>query len=206
MKAVIFARVSSKKQEYDRQISDLQQVVKIRGYNLVEIITEKVSGSKRTEGRPAFQKLLTLARAGAIDNVLVTEVTRLGRNTREVVNAVEDLIEAGTNIYIHNYNLDTIVKGKRNPVAQFLTTILIEVGRLEREFMIERTRSGLAQARREGKKLGRPFGTVKPINQFLDESKNKRAAKLLRKGRSIREVSAVAGISINTVLKVKRHL
>jgi DNA invertase Pin-like site-specific DNA recombinase len=204
MNAVIFVRVSSKKQEYERQISDLQQVVKLRDYNLVEIITEKISGAKRTASRPAFQKLLALAKAGAIENVLVTEVTRLGRNTREVVNAIEDLIEVGVNIYIHNYKLDTIVNGKRNPIAQFLTTILAEVGRLEREFMIERTRSGLAQARRDGKKLGRPVGSSKPAAQFLDQ--NQKAAKLLKKGRSIREVAKLSGISINTTLKVKRAL
>lgn len=202
MKAAIFVRVSGKGQDYDRQIADLRKAAKLKGYAVAEVITEKASGSRKTKDRPAFQKLLSLAHDGYVNAVLVTEVTRLGRNTREVINAVEDLSESGVNIHLQGYNLDTIVNGKRNPVAQLLVTLLAEIGRLEREFLVERTRSGLQQAKRLGKKLGRPFGTTKPADQFLDE--NKRAVKLLKKGRSIREVSKISGISINTALKVRR--
>src|SRR5688572_12827216 len=108
MKAVIFVRVSKNDMNYQRQISDLQEVAKSKGYEVLEVITEKISGAKKSKDRPVIQHLMKLARDKAFQTVLVREVTRLGRNTREVINVVEYLSEIGINIYIHTYNLETI--------------------------------------------------------------------------------------------------
>lgn len=203
-KAVIFVRVSKKDMDYQRQIADLQEMAKSKGYQVLEVITEKVSGIRKSKDRPSIQHLMKLAKSGEVETVLVSEVTRLGRNTREVLNVVEDLTELGVNIFIHTYSLETIVNGKRNPVAQLLVTLLAEVGRLGREFLIERTRSGLEQAKRNGKVLGRPVGTRKNSSIVLDQYKG--VVKSLKKGLSVRESAKVNDVAINTVMKVRRAL
>lgn len=103
------------------------------------------------------------------------------------------------NIFIQAYGIETIVNGKRNPIAQLIVTILAEVGRLEREFLIDRTRSGLEQAKRNGKTLGRPHGSKKPTEELLQEYKG--IVKSITKGLSVREAAKVNDVAINTVMK-----
>ena len=190
--------------DYHRQISDLQGVAKTKGYEVLEVFQEKVTGIKKSKDRPVLQRLLKLANEKAFETLFVSEVMRLGRNTREVINVIEDLTEMGINIYIHTYNIETLVNGKRNPSAQLITTLLAEVGRIEREHLIERTKSGLEQAKRNGKTLGRPGGTIKSKFQLLEEYKG--IVKSLRKGLSIREAAKVNDVAINTVMKVKKAI
>jgi DNA invertase Pin-like site-specific DNA recombinase len=91
--------------------------------------------------------------------------------------------------------------GKRNPMISMLVSILTEFSVMERESLIERTKSGLAQAKRNGTKLGRPFGSKKSREQLLAE--NPKVVKLLKSNRSIREIAKLADRSVNTVIKVK---
>lgn len=205
MKAIIYVRVSKKDMDYQRQIVDLEANAKQRGYNVIEVITEKVSGSKKNNDRPQIQHLMKLAKDNAFQTVFVSEVTRLGRNTREVINVVEDLNELGISIFIHNFGLETLDKnGKRNPITQILVTLMAEFGRLEREFLIERTRSGLENAKRQGKILGRPVGTTKDDQDILEEYPS--VVRSLKKGLSIRVAAKVNDVSSNTVMKVKRAI
>lgn len=204
MNAVIFVRVSRKDMDYQRQITDLEAIAATRNLRVVQTITEKISGAKKNKSRPAIQSLVDGAKAGKYGTVLVSEVTRLGRNTREVLDVVEDLTDLGVNIFIQAYGIETIVNGKRNPIAQLMVTLLSEFGRLEREFLIDRTRSGLEQAKRNGKTLGRPHGTKKPTEELLQEYKG--IVKSLTKGLSVREAAKVNDVAINTVMKVKRAM
>lgn len=204
-KAVIFVRVSRKDQDYTRQIEDLKAVAERKNYEVLEVITEKISGAKKNKQRPAIQKLMSLAGTGAVNVVLCSEVSRLGRNTREVINTFEDLSEAGVSIYFHNMGQETIdANGKRNSMLQMMITIFAEFSRMEREFLIERTLSGLEQAKREGKTLGRPEGTKKSTGSLLEEYSG--VVKSLKKGLSIREAAKVNDVATNTVLKVKKAI
>jgi DNA invertase Pin-like site-specific DNA recombinase len=204
-KAAIFVRVSKQSQDYERQIHDLTAYAERQGYKVVKTIAEKVSGAKSNDERHGITALLSLARSGGIQKVLVTEVSRLGRRTSEVLKVLEELSDCGVSVYAQNYNLETLTPdGKRNPIASLLFTLLAEFSRLERETLVERINSGLAEARRKGKTLGRPTGTTKDDEQFLKE--NAPVVRLLKQDFSYRQVAKLAGVSVNTVRKVKSFL
>lgn len=150
--AVIFVRVSKKEQDYQRQLEDLRAVARSQAVQVVAEIAEKVSGVRRNQERAGIQQLLELSRQGDIQKVLVSEVSRLGRSTVEVLQIVEELTQLGVSIYVQNFGIETLREGQRNPVAQFLFTLLAEFARLERETLRERILSGLDEARRQGKK------------------------------------------------------
>lgn len=204
-KAAIFVRVSKQSQDYERQIHDLTAYAERQGYKVVTTIAEKVSGAKSNDERHGIAELLSLAASGRIQKVLVTEVSRLGRRTSEVLKVLEELSDRGVSVYAQNYNLETLTPdGKRNPIASLLFTLLAEFSRLERETLVERINSGLAEARRKGKTLGRPPGTTKDKAQFLKE--NAPVVRLLKQYFSYRQVAKIAGVSVNTVRKVKSML
>jgi DNA invertase Pin-like site-specific DNA recombinase len=200
--AAIFVRVSKQSQDYERQIADLNATAARQGYTVVATIAEKVSGNTTNDERKGIAELLALAAGGTIRKVLVTEVSRLGRRTSDVLKVIEELTERGVSVYAQNYNLETLTPdGKRNPVASLLFTLLAEFSRLERETLIERIKSGLDQARRKGKTLGRPQGTTKDDAQVLNDYAH--VVRRLRQGLSLRQTAKLADVSVNTVRKVK---
>jgi len=202
--AVIFVRVSKKEQDYHRQLEDLRAVAQTQSVHVVAEISEKISGVRTNQERGGIQELLRLSRTGAIQKVLVCEVSRLGRSTVEVLQVVDELTRLGISIYVHNFGLETLKNGKRNPVAQFMFTLLAEFARLERETLRERILSGMEEARRQGKKIGRPDGTVEEKVTFL--KKYGSVARNLRAGISVRKTAKLCEVSINTVRKVKALL
>jgi DNA invertase Pin-like site-specific DNA recombinase len=211
--AAIFTRVSKQSQDFQRQISDLQAFADMKGYNVVKTISEKISGAKNNTDRKGLTELMALAKAGKINRVLVSEVSRLGRKTSEVLKTVEDLKALGISVYIHNHQLETInANGSSNSMAQMFLTLLAEFARMERETLIERINSGLDEAKRKGVKLGRRAGTTKDNETLLKE--NKKVVEHLRAGKySIREIAILCAnpttkkpISTATVQKVKKAL
>ena len=204
MEAAIFVRVSARNQDAARQIDDLTELCRKQGWILKNVITEKISGVTKNSQRPGLQKLMSLAHTGQIQKVVVSEVSRLGRNTREVLEIIDQLSSSSVSIYIQNYNLETLTPGgKVNSIAQFMLTLLAEFARLERETIIERTISGQRRAWEvEGKQKGRPTGTTEDKIQVLH--KYPEVVRHLKAGKSLRDVSARCGVAINTVRKVKR--
>lgn len=203
-RGVIFVRVSKKEQNYQRQIEDLREVAHSQKVEIITEISEKISGAKNNIERSGLQELLALAKSGAIDKVLVQEVSRLGRSTVEVLKVLEELTQLGVSVYVQNFGIETLKSGKRNPIAQFMFTLLAEFARLERETLRERILSGIDEARRKGKKLGRPDGTTEDKVAFL--KKYPLVTRNLRLGISIRKTSKICDVSINTVRKVNDYL
>ena len=202
-KVAIFVRVSTRAQNTDRQEHDLKALAKRKGWQVVEVIRETVSGASQNADRQGVQLLLGMAGRGDIDKVLVQEVSRLGRSTAEILKVVEALTAEKVSIYVQHFNLETLdAKGKRNPMAQFMFTMLAEFARMEREHLRERIMSGLERARRNGKKLGRPKGTSLSDSELL--KRYPRVVRELKAGQSIRKTAKICDISANTVMKVKQ--
>lgn len=206
IKAAIFVRVSSRNQDTARQVDDLTDLCSKQGWILEEVITEKISGNTKNSQRPGLQKLMMLANTRQIQKVVVSEVSRLGRNTREVLETIDQLSNNKVSIYIQNYSLETLTPtGKVNSMTQFMLTLLAEFARLERENIIDRTISGQRRAWEvEGKQKGRPTGTAEDRTQVLH--KYPEVVRHLRAGKSLRDVSARCDVAINTVRKVKKAM
>ncbi len=204
MKAVILARVSKSTQDFERQVTELRNVATSRAYEVIEEIVSKHTGDTKNENRPDIQRLISLANLGAMQTLLVSEVSRLGRKTFEILKVLEILTEQGINIYVHNFKIDTLLPdGKRNPVGQLLFMFLSERARAEQEDRTERIKSGIEQARRNGTHLGRPQGKEED-KTFL--KRHKKVVASLQLGNSIRATMKVAGVAMATVQKVKKLL
>lgn len=202
---VLFCRVSTMIQDYDRQVKDLTLLANTHNWKIQEIFTEKISGAKKNDERTELSNLLAYVRAHNINKVLVTELSRLGRDTLQVLSAIELLNDAGVSLYIMNYNIETLdINGKVNPMSQFLITILAEVARMERKTIKERMDSGYKNYRQSNGKVGRKVGYRKTDEQFKLDYKD--VIRLLKKGVSLRDISKATGNSINTIKKCKKYI
>ena len=205
MKAVIYTRVSTKNQDVSRQVSELMAYARQNNIEVIKIFKEYISGRQKLENRPEGKEFIAFLRAKKIKLVLVSELSRLGRSTKDLLNVFERLSrEMGINIYIHDKNLYTIENGRISTYAEFMFTILSAVYSLELEQTRERIISGLQEARNKGKRLGRPKGTVLDQNEIIQ--KYPKVKRHLSSGLSIRQVAELSKVSNNTVLKVKRAL
>ena len=202
MKVVIFARVSTAIQEYDRQINELSALALSNGWSIEGVFAEKISGARKNVERVELMKMVEFVEANNIDKVLVTELSRLGRNTLQVLEVIELLNGKGISLYIQNYGIETLTKdGEINPMSQFLITILSEVSRLERKTIRERVSSGYTNYRNQGGKVGRKEGYRKSDEQIKEQYAKE--IQLLKKGLSLRNIRAITTTSINTLRKLK---
>lgn len=202
MKTVIFARVSTNVQEYDRQINELTVLAKLNGWSVEAVFAEKISGAKSNKERTELLNMVSYVEGNHINKVLVTELSRLGRDTLQVLEVIQMLNEKGISLYIQNYNIETLTKdGKVNAMSQFLITILAEVARMERKTIRERVESGYKNYRANGGKVGRKIGYKKTEETIREQYTEE--IKLLKKGYSLRNIFKITGTSINTIRKCK---
>ena len=204
-KVVLYCRVSTQVQDYERQVSDLTQFAKKHQWEIAETFTEKISGAKKNNERKELASLLSYARVHYINRVLVTELSRLGRDTLQVLAAIDMLNKAKLSLYIMNYNIETLTPdGKVNPMSQFMITLLAEVARMERRTIKERMASGYNNFRANGGKVGRKTGYRKSDEDFRTQYKD--VFRLLGKGVSLRDISKATDVSVNTVKRCKNLL
>lgn len=200
----IYARVSSSNgtQDYQRQINDLTVFASQNNYEIVKVFAEKVSGVKKNRERPALIELIEFVNVNAIEKVLVTELSRLGRDTLQTLQTIELLNQNKISLYIQNYNIETLTSDKIiNPMSQFLITILAEVARMERKTIRERVESGYKNHLARGGSVGRKVGYKKDSDAM--RSQYSEDIKLLKKGYSLRNITKITGTSVNTLRKVK---
>ncbi|MBQ6037074.1 MAG: recombinase family protein [Bacteroidaceae bacterium] len=196
----IFARVSTNVQDYDRQVNELTALAHRNGWIVEAVFSEKVSGVKRNSERKELSRMVEYVQAHHINKVAVTELSRLGRDTLQVLEVIEQFNRLGISLYIQNYGIETLTEnGEVNPMSQFLITILAEVARMERKTIRERVESGYKNYRANGGKVGRKEGYKKPDDvmreQYIEE------IRLLRKGYSLRNIAKITGTSVNTIRK-----
>ena len=205
MKVVILARVSTDKQEYNRQVVELTDYCSKMGWDVAKVFTNKVSGAKKNEDRSEIVEMLQYIEENKIDKVCVLEISRLGRNTLEALKVIELLNEKKICLFIKNYNLETLdAKGNVNPITSLICTILLEISSMERHTIIERMASGrdqyIAKCRATGKKMGRP-STYRKSDDTMREQYKKEIS-LLKQGMSLRNISIITGTSIMTIRKL----
>lgn len=201
----IFGRTSTIQQDYQRQVVDMKRVADKNGYEVVSIITEKISGAKSNDERLGVQQLLEEARLGKFEKVLVTEVSRLGRSTLETLKLVEELHGYGISIYLHDLKTETLNdEGEMNMQTEMMLHMLSLFAKNERRTTIDRIKSGMAQAKANGVHCGRYKGTTESKAQFL--KKYQKVVDALKRGLSIRECVKVHEVSLGTVAKVRKHI
>ena len=205
-KVVIYARVSTKTQEYDRQVLELREYAKRMEYEVVAEFTEKVSGAKRVEEREALTELLAYVETHKVDKVLVYECSRLSRRAVDFLTVIEYLTAKRIGVYIHQNGLETLSdNGQPNPIAQLVLGILAQFNSLERSLIRSRMESGYNHYREVLKgTVGRKVGYRKSDEQMKQQYVKE--IQLLKKGLSLRNIQAITSTSINTLRKLKEIL
>ena len=202
-KAVIYARVSSvsDRQDTSRQIEDLRKYANLRDIEVVATFEEHISGAKKNEERQVLTDCLEYCTTNSVHYLLLSELSRLGRSTLQVLRSLEVLHEAKVSVYIQNLGLYTLQPdGKVNPIVSILITILAEMSNIERSNIVYRLNSGRSNYIAKGGKLGRKTGSIKTEEKKREEYKE--VIQLLKKGYSVRNVAKLQGIGISTVQRV----
>ena len=203
MKVVIYSRVSTNSQDFKRQTEELLEFSKNMNYEVVSIFEEKISGGKTNEERPQLMEMINFIKSNKIDKVLCWELSRLGRNTIEVLKTIQLLNENCISLYIKNHNIETLNdKCEINPMSQFLIQILTSVSEMEKTQIRQRIKSGYESFRKNGGKVGRKEGFKKDNETLLTEHKD--VVKLLKQGYSVRKTMKLTDKSSGTVQKIKK--
>ena len=202
----LLLRVScSEKQTTDRQRSELLAYADFKGFSVVEVVEEKISGRASANERTGLKRIEELAESGAIKKVLVHEVSRIARSNSILHRFVENLEAHSCSLYWHSQAIETLLpNGKRNPAASIMLSLLSEMAVAEVELLRERINSGLAQARRKGVVLGRPKGSTLSSGDLL--AKHSDIVRLLKQGQSVRHAGKITGKGFSTVQRVKKIL
>ena len=204
-KAVIYARVSSTgdRQSTERQVADLKRYAAASGMEVIAVFEEKASGAKKD--REQLAGCLAFLKGGGAEHLLVTELSRLGRSLKQVLEVVDVLTAVGVNIYFQAQGLNTIVDGKPDATVKAMVSMFGAFAELERTTIVDRLQSGRKLALDKGTfKPGRPEGSGMTKEDLL--AKYPKAVKRLQAGRTIREVAGECKLSTKTVQKIKNAL
>lgn len=202
-KAVIYARVSTLGQDYERQLSELRNYAAKMDYIIVREFSEKISGAKKVEERDALIELMNYVKDNRVDKVLIYECSRLSRRIVDFLTVIDFLTEHKVSLYIHQNGLETLQKdGTINPIANLVLGIIGQFNSMERSLIRSRMESGYNYYRSTGGKVGRKVGYHKTAEQMKAEYA--REISLLRKGISLRNIVAITGTSTNTLRKIRQ--
>lgn len=203
VQVVIYARVSTQGQDYERQLADLRNYAQKMQYEVVMEFCEKVSGAKAVAERQALIDLLSFVESHKVDKVLIYECSRLSRRAVDFLSMIETLTAKRISVYIHQNGLETLLpNGQSNPIAQLVMGILAQFNSMERGLIRSRMESGYNHYRAVGGKVGRKNGYRKSDEAMKEQYKEE--TKLLRKGLSLQNIYRITGTSPNTLLKLKK--
>ena len=205
MNAVIYARVSSvgDRQNTERQISDLSEYAAFQKLQVSQIYEEKISGAKKNRERPVLMEAIEYCKENKVSFLLVSELSRLGRNAFEVLATVKDLIDSGINLYLQKEQL-TLLDGDGKPTlfAPIMIATLSTCAQLERENIKFRLNSGRKLYIEHGGKLGRKVGSIKTIEQKKEQYKD--IISYLKRGYSVRTIAKLTNKGASTVQRIKK--
>ncbi|WP_179413720.1 recombinase family protein [Mucilaginibacter sp. E4BP6] len=193
---VKYNRVSTIGQSGNRFINDTDK------YDL--ILLDKISGNVAFKERPQSLQLIKLIEAGKVNDLVVEEFSRLGRNTGDVINTLDWLDQMNINVTVRNVGLQSRPNGIKNPIWKMISSIMSSLYEMELQNIKERTTVGRIVYVQNGGILGRPKGTNEQIFDFLNKPLSKQISKCLDKGLTVREIGKIVGVSSTTVMKVKK--
>lgn len=203
VKAVIYARVSTQGQDYERQLSELTQYAERMGYDVVKTFGEKISGAKKIAEREAMSELLRYIDNSHIDKVLIYECSRLSRRAVDFLQLIETFNERGISVFILQNGLETMLpNGEVNPIATLVLGILAQFNAMERGLIRSRMSSGYANFRNNGGKVGRKNGYQKSLDDYRTEYAEE--LRLLKRGYSVRNIHKITNTSTTTIQKLKK--
>ena len=188
-RAVLYMRVSTVDQHPETQLHDLRQMAGQRGYQIVQEYTDRISGTKAK--RPGLDQMMTDARRGRFDVVLVWACDRIARSTRHFLAVLDDLNRTGVEFVSFRENIDT-----GGPLGRAIVIIIAAIAELERSLIVERVRAGMRRARLEGQRIGRT-----PL--ILD---NAAIQQDRQRGQSIRQIAKGHSVSTATIQRVLRKI
>jgi DNA invertase Pin-like site-specific DNA recombinase len=195
---VKYVRVSSLDQKTDRQTVDA------KSYDLV--IEDKCSGSIPFFEREGGKKIKLLVEKGCSMELEVKSLDRLCRDLLDLCNTILFFNSHKISIYFVSQGLKTLnEKGEENAVAKMVISILGVVAEMEKKNINERTREGIEIAKALGKYKGRNQGTKEDVHYFLSKPKNKKVMEYIKKGFKNSEISKITGLSVNTIVKVRKY-
>ena len=204
-RVILFIRKSTVSQDFDHQETLMLNVAKSNNWEVIHVIRETISGTKKNENREAISRLKKLVLELKPDIVATWEISRISRTSLGFHQLVSFLSENRTSLYIQNLNLYTLDEnGKENHITSLILSLMAEIAKMETITLRERVRTSLSNLKASGVVLGRPKKSGDTKEKTLNKYPN--VVKYLEKGLSIREVSRLAGTSINTTLKVSKIL
>lgn len=196
---VFYQRVSSIQQNTDRQ--------NVGAVDYDFLIEDKVSGAIPFFERNGGTEMLKLIDKGGVTEIGVWEITRIGRDMRDIVNTIHFFTEKGICINFISQGLKTLNHdGSENPISKMVINILGVISEMERNQILERQYQGIQIAKAKGIYQGRKKGTQEDVLSFLTKPRNKRAIELMKKGYKICEIQKITELSPNTISKIKRLL
>jgi DNA invertase Pin-like site-specific DNA recombinase len=193
-RAVLYLRVSTVDQTTANQERELREIAGRMGCEIVHVYKDHgISGAKGRDKRPQFDRLCRDAAKRQFDMVMAWSVDRLGRSLRDLVAFLSELHALRVDLFLHQQGLDTTT-----PAGKAMFQMMGVFAEFERAMIQERVRAGLARARDEGTRLGRP-----PIATELEE---RIRAALDKPGRTegVRKIAARFGVNPKTVQRISR--
>ena len=204
-KAVIYARVSSEsdRQSTQRQVDELTAYAYRNDLEIVKVFEEHASGAR--DDRPRLKECIEFCLAGETDTLLVTELSRLGRTVKIIVNTLDELTQARINVHIHDLNLNTLLpSGEENPLASIIVVVMGQVAAIERKSIAGRLASGRELAKAKGVHFGRKPGTIIKTREDKEQEYAK-VLRELRRGTSIARTAKLCEVSESTVKRLKKE-
>ena len=204
--AVIYARVSSvgDRQNTARQVEDLMKYAEVNGCEVVKTFEEHISGATRNEERAVLCECLNFCITNQIDTLLISELSRLGRNVDEVLANVKLCKDNHLNIYFQKENLSLFnADGSKNPFLTIFISVLGTCAEMERDNIKFRLNSGLRRYVANGGRVGRKQGSIKSKEKKQEEYA--KVIKLLKSGQSVRNTAKLCEVGISTVQRVKKE-
>jgi DNA invertase Pin-like site-specific DNA recombinase len=187
-RAVLYMRVSTVDQHPETQLHDLRGLAAQRGFEIVNEYTDRISGAKAK--RPGLDQLLSDARRGKFDVVMVWAFDRIARSVRHFLEVLDDLNHRGIEFVSFRENVDT-----GGPLGRAIIVIIGAIAELERSLIVERVRAGMRRAKLEGRHIGR-----KPLN--IDRAS---VVRHREHGQSLTQIAKAFGIGRATVSRILRE-